>query len=745
MSAKARKIELLAPAGSIDSLKAACVAGADAVYLAGKRFGARAFAANFDEKNLRWARRVTRSLNIKLYITLNTIVFENEWPILQDCLDFYETLQPDALIIQDIGVAQALKQRKSKIPLHLSTQGFFTGVASEDILKDLGISRVILPRELSLEEIKAVKANTTLELEAFVHGAMCYNVSGRCFWSIALGTRSGNRGTCAQPCRKEYSLNGQNFSTHFFSPKDLRLVDQLKSLVNTGLTSLKIEGRMKSAEYVFQVVSAYRKALTSVGLNNPEVLGEVYSREHSQGFALGIPAPHDWQTISSPGLEGVEVAKTTGNSAKGLTELIVTQQIKPGDGLFWLINSQKHGARITWAKPDQEKKQHLWVRGLPTDLPAGTRLNRSSNSAEGRWKKGWNRDWERCPIDLFWSGHHGTRLAVEARVNGHPLRLESDAVLQMATKKGLGEGPLHEKFAILGESFRAGKIIMTHLGEGLHIQASSLKRLKRQLVETIIKLEQLPPPVYISPLVKLIESVKQPVISDSENNGGIDNQSRVLARVWNQNFPFLRDIGADSWFLPLFTDNSRAKKIIQHEIGYWVPPVLNQDQLNNLYGKLESLPDSEILCSGWECFDLARRFPRHRFTIDWTFNLSNLAAIKYVCSHNIRATIAREWKEDNLPPDFNLIQAVAAWNPLVSMSRFPSAIPAGTFAQNSHRDRFFAINIGHDLSGLFLADIPASLPRKGNGPILLDIALGPKENPVQTAKDLNRLILNFKS
>jgi len=285
----ARSIELLAPAGSPASLKAACIAGADAVYLAGKRFGARAFAANFDEKSLRWARRVTQALGKKMYVTLNTIVFEHEWKLLDEALAFYESLQPDALIIQDIGVAVELKRRGSRIPLHLSTQGAWFGHGGAEELKELGISRVILPREVSADELEQLLKTAPFELEIFVHGAMCYSISGRCFWSIALGTRSGNRGTCAQPCRREYSIDGScgNGGSCLFSPRDLRLINEVEWLKNSGVASLKIEGRMKSPEYVYQVVKAYREALDNSRNIESAKLNEVFTRAASPGFFNG--------------------------------------------------------------------------------------------------------------------------------------------------------------------------------------------------------------------------------------------------------------------------------------------------------------------------------------------------------------------------------------------------------------------------------------------------------------------------
>ena len=167
MSEQKNKTELLAPAGSVSGLKAALTGGADAVYLAGKRFGARAFAANFDEQSLKWARRVTRSLRKKLYITLNTIVFENEQKLLKETLDFYEILQPDALIVQDLGIAAELRRRKSKIPIHLSTQGTWFGQGGIKQLKELGITRVILPRETTAQEIEHIVKTSPFEIEVF--------------------------------------------------------------------------------------------------------------------------------------------------------------------------------------------------------------------------------------------------------------------------------------------------------------------------------------------------------------------------------------------------------------------------------------------------------------------------------------------------------------------------------------------------------------------------------------------------
>ena len=417
------KPELLAPAGSADCLKAALLAGADAVYLAGKRFGARAFASNFDELGLRWARKVTKAQNKKLYITLNTIVFEHEWPLLLKTLDFMESLQPDSLIIQDIGIAVELRKRGSRIPLHLSTQGAWFGQGGVEELKELGITRVILPRETSKKEIEDIVKNSPFEIEVFVHGAMCYSISGRCFWSAALGTRSGNRGTCAQPCRREYSIDGSKSNNCVFSPKDLRLINYIKDLKQTGVASLKIEGRMKSPEYVYQVVKAYRAAIDGKNAIEEKNLDEVFSRASSNGFFYGPQKPFEWKTGNNPGREGLVVGITSGKFSDGLTELILKDSIQAGDGLFWYEGNEKKGSRITFAQRDKMSKNRIWVRGLPSGIPAKTEIRRTSKSSDENWENKWDKSMERRSIDLFWSGYEGTPLAVEAEINGHKLHL----------------------------------------------------------------------------------------------------------------------------------------------------------------------------------------------------------------------------------------------------------------------------------------------------------------------------------
>ncbi len=253
-------VELLAPAGSWEAMQGAVGSGADAVYLGGAFFGARAYAKNFSEEELCRAIDYVHLHNRKLYLTVNTLLKNRE---LEEQLDAY--LLPlyqqglDGVIVQDLGVFAYIRERFPCLPLHVSTQMTITGVNSAKMMEKEGAARIVAARELSLEELGQIRRETSLEIEAFVHGALCYCYSGQCLFSSILGGRSGNRGRCAQPCRLPYQVGERK--AHLLSPKDICTLELLPDILQAGVNSLKIEGRMKQPEYVAGVVSVYRKYL----------------------------------------------------------------------------------------------------------------------------------------------------------------------------------------------------------------------------------------------------------------------------------------------------------------------------------------------------------------------------------------------------------------------------------------------------------------------------------------------------
>ena len=253
-----KKVELLAPAGDFSCFMAAMNAGADAVYLGGEKFGARAYANNFLEEEILEAIRVAHIFSKKVYLTVNTLVKEKEMDDLVPYLTPLYLGGLDGVIIQDIGVFQTIKEHFPGLELHASTQMAITGKYGAKLLKEMGACRVVPARELSLEEIKDIKEYTGLEIETFIHGAMCYGYSGQCLFSSILGGRSGNRGRCAGPCRLPYQAGGQK-QVYPLSLKDMYTLPLVPELIEAGIDSFKIEGRMKSPEYVAGVTSMYRK------------------------------------------------------------------------------------------------------------------------------------------------------------------------------------------------------------------------------------------------------------------------------------------------------------------------------------------------------------------------------------------------------------------------------------------------------------------------------------------------------
>ena len=278
------QLEVLAPAGGWESLEAAVFAGADAVYLGGPAFGARANAKNFTREELARAAAFCHGRGVRLHVTVNTLLKDQELPQALEFVEFLCSLPVDAVLVQDMGLFSLLRQRAPGLPLHCSTQMSLHTPAGVGLLFELGARRAVLAREMSLSEMEEVRGACPIELEAFVHGALCMCVSGQCYLSAMLGGRSGNRGMCAQPCRLPFAAPGG--TGHDLSLKDLSLLEEARQLGAAGICSLKIEGRMKRPEYVAAAVSACRHAVDQGAIPHQlaQDLEAVFSRS---GFTKG--------------------------------------------------------------------------------------------------------------------------------------------------------------------------------------------------------------------------------------------------------------------------------------------------------------------------------------------------------------------------------------------------------------------------------------------------------------------------
>lgn len=341
-------LEILAPVGSFESLRAAVQNGANAVYLGGKDFSARASAANFGRDELEEAVKYCHIRGVRLFVTANTIIKQNEVEDFIEYMRFLYNIDVDAVIVQDIGMAMLIKKLMPDFELHASTQMAAHSIEDVKYLKSIGFKRVVLARELTIEEIEYICKNVDVDIEVFVHGALCVCYSGECLMSSMIGNRSGNRGRCAQPCRQKYSLEdeetGKIMETegeYLLSPRDLNTVEEIGRIVDAGVLSLKIEGRMKRPEYVATVVSVYRDAVERYvngekSIVTPEEINELYTifnRKFTRGYILD-EVGLEIMNSEKPNNRGLYIGTVESYNRKSKRlKIKLENNLKKGDGI----------------------------------------------------------------------------------------------------------------------------------------------------------------------------------------------------------------------------------------------------------------------------------------------------------------------------------------------------------------------------------------------------------------------------
>jgi putative protease len=379
------KVELLAPAGSPEALAAAVGEGADGVYLGLKRFNARMRSANFAYSQFEGALRVLHRMGRKVYVTVNTVFEQREADRIYQLLKYLAGLGPDGIIVQDFGILKMAGDNFPSLKLHASTQMNIASARGGNILSKHGVSRVVLARELSLGEIRDIREKTNLELEVFVHGALCVSASGLCLFSSFLGGKSANRGMCTQACRRIYR-NGEE-QGYYFSPSDLQLLERVPDLIAAGVNSFKIEGRMKSAEYVGTVVAAYRRVLDGLG-GNPEkamaeglaILRNDFARTKTAFYFDGPPAVNgpgeggaSWLKADQDGGTGIPLGTILKTRGSGETRqgLIPGGALVPGIGdsirLHRADDSDRRSQRVRFVEGAGENR---WIP-IPEGFDAG--------------------------------------------------------------------------------------------------------------------------------------------------------------------------------------------------------------------------------------------------------------------------------------------------------------------------------------------------------------------------------------
>lgn len=352
-----RKIELLAPAGNMDSLKAAIMAGCDAVYLGGTMFSARAFANNFTNEELTYAVKFSHLYGVKVYVTCNILIYEHEVEKFLEYIDFLYKINVDAILIQDLGMLDLIHKTYPNLEIHASTQMHIHNIDGVIMANKLGCKRVVLARETPVEVIEEIIKKTNVDIEVFAHGSLCVSYSGECLFSSLIGKRSGNRGSCVGSCRLPYNIidemgNKLNLGDYPLSMKDLNTLENIGKLIDIGVTSLKIEGRMKSPEYVYVVTKIYREAIDSYYKNGTvsidrKLLNKL-QRLFSRGFTKGYLFHEDYQNIindSRPNHQGIYIGKVI-DYKNNFIKIKLINDVSIGDGLRIVLDKDDYGITL---------------------------------------------------------------------------------------------------------------------------------------------------------------------------------------------------------------------------------------------------------------------------------------------------------------------------------------------------------------------------------------------------------------
>ena len=504
-----KEIELLAPAGTWEALEAAVNAGADAVYLGGKAFGARAYASNFDRGEMEKAVYFCHMHHVRLYVTVNTLVDDKELPELEDYLVFLHNTGVDGIIVQDMGIIRAARKLVPALPLHASTQMTVTNSAGVRFAAEHGIVRVVPARELSLADLrKACGAGP--EIEAFIHGALCVCYSGQCLMSSLIGGRSGNRGRCAQPCRLPYTLTdkkgndllaGKDAGQYLLSPKDLNTLKVLPQMIEAGVISYKIEGRMKRPEYVAVVTDAYRRAMDSYKRGHYEVpekdlanIEQIFNRD----FTTAYLEMHQGRLMMSdrrPNNRGVLIGRVW-KLNKDHTRAVIKldKAIHTGDGLeFWVKVGGRVGTVVNALRVNGVDAGYAEAGSLAEiDVPKGVRLNdrvfRTLDSElmayAGQFYGEKNK--RRIPVTAKVTARLGSSLEVVLTdADGNSGRGCTDFIAEPARKHALDEVAVRKQVDRLGTTEYVLETLETDLGDGLMVPMSEINEARRKACEAL--------------------------------------------------------------------------------------------------------------------------------------------------------------------------------------------------------------------------------------------------------------------
>ena len=496
------KYELLAPAGNMECLIAAIEAGCDAVYIGGKRFGARSFADNFTKEEIIEAINYAHLYGVKIYVTLNIIVYESEVDDFINYVRFLHKNNVDAIIMQDLGMMDLVRKKFPNLEIHASTQMNIHTFEGAKVLNDLGVKRVVLARETDFEVIKKIKNELDIEVETFIHGALCVSYSGQCLMSYLIGKRSGNRGTCAQICRKKYSLiddknNIIEKDKYLLSTKDLCTIENIDKLINIGINSFKIEGRMKRKEYVYLVVSTYKKVIDNylktgkleVDESLIEDLKLIFNRDFTKGFMFN-ENNKNIVNIDTSNHKGVEIGKVV-KYEKGFITIKLEKSVSINDGLRIISNNKEYGIILNNFYIDRKLVKEAYSgdlisfkyigRALVGDKIVKTTDYKQINEIEKNIK---NKK-RKVNISFDVIAKKNNPLILKVFDGKNSVLASSFNILEESINKALTKELIETKLNRLGDTVYNLESINIDLEDNLFIDIKSINDLRRDVIEKL--------------------------------------------------------------------------------------------------------------------------------------------------------------------------------------------------------------------------------------------------------------------
>ena len=493
-----KKPELLAPAGNMESMKAAINAGCDAIYLGGKSFGARSFAQNFSDEELIETIKYAHIRGVKIYVTVNTLIFENEVDEFMQYIDFLHRNNVDAIIIQDLGMMDLIRKTYPNLEIHASTQMHIHNLEGVKLAEKLGIKRTVLARETDINTIEKIKKNTNIELEIFIHGALCVSYSGQCLMSYFMGSRSGNRGTCAQCCRMKYDLLNNsvlNKNKYPLSTKDLCTIDNIGKLIDIGVDSLKIEGRMKRPEYVYIVTKLYRKAIdnyikykdTKITKEDMLMLYKIFNREFTQGFLFNEDN-NNFTNEFRPNHMGIKIGEVVKVNNNFVT-IKLTDNVRLNDGIR-IIGNEDIGFNLTKIYKDKKTVDKAYKNDL-ISIYVDSKVSTGSEVVKTTDKELMDeidkalKTNKKIDIDIVIKARLNKNLELIIKNSKNEIKVISDYVCENAIKNPMTKDSIKKQIDRLKETAYKLNNLEIDMDDNIFVDIKELNKIRREAIDLL--------------------------------------------------------------------------------------------------------------------------------------------------------------------------------------------------------------------------------------------------------------------